>query len=246
MMVEDCLEESVDAAQRATATWSAAREMITELSELRLAGDGGPVPAPGLARLVEALDAHQRQAAEAAELVAHLAGDPDLDEEAFERLSLAHVRSRVECSGVERTHRDLAQLALGISSMLSSGGRVERLDRMAIAALHPTVGRRVSLVDDGASIPPLVPDELQVVLGGLLCRMLVDHRVLLVLDEVSYWVDEGTTLRLGTEASVLDYESPVQVSIPARDGVVALERLRGTDAEGRIALREVAASRFPR
>jgi len=240
------LEAVNDHAQRATADWTATKGITAELLELRLEGDSGPVPAPGLLELIDSIDEHLRLTVEASDLAHLLAGDPNPDEETFERFFVAAEVCQTEGALVGRVHRDIAQLALGISSRLGGSGRVERLDRAAVAALHPPLGRWVGLIEDGVKIPPLTLPQLEVVLGGLICRMLIDRQVLLVLDEVTLFIDDGETLLLGIAGEVTEFDSPVQVSTPAHEVAKRLEEMNGADPLGRITIQIASASWFAR
>ncbi len=128
---------------------------------------------------------------------------------------------------IERVTRQLAQLALGVSTGLAPGKRAERLDNAAVAVLHPPAGtdRQVDLVEDGLELFSRDRQDLQVELRGLFCRMLLDGNVTVRIGEVELRVGFDQTLHLVTPEEDAAWSAPVEVSVPARATAQALKAL---------------------
>jgi hypothetical protein len=95
-----------------------------------------------------------------------------------------------------RRLRQLAQLALGVSANLGGHDRAYRLDRAAVAVLHPPSTRRpvVLLHEDGLRLQSRRPGEVVVELCGAVSRLLLDRFGVLELRDgeghhVEAWVD---------------------------------------------------------
>ena len=234
MKVDQFTPNVISIAQQAVSNWTIARGLTTEMMELRLEGEHHPVPAPGLLTLMGKIDEHLYACTEASELAVMIKRNAELGEGSRESLSKAAHECLYRGNMVRVTLRQIAQLALGVSAQLHTSDRVERLDRMATAALVPPNGGGVSLYDDGIEIPPVDNDGLLVLLSGLLCRMLLEGWIAVEFGSVVVGVDGEGTLRLDGGERTSAHESPVQVSSAAFELLELLEQDLHTDSIGRV------------
>lgn len=186
-----------DAAARASRAWLLASGLLREVDEIRKGGSQPAIPAPGLARLLDAANRAAQRAAssadaagrlfdELAELGQALTTNPSPSSAAVRRaregegrLLRVQQEALTAAQETERLTRSMAQLALGVSACAASSDRIERLDRAAVAVLHPPEGQGWSglLVRDGLAFASESHEELPIEIAGLMCRMLLDRRV---------------------------------------------------------------------
>src|SRR5664280_458839 len=225
------------AAMRATRAWLLGKGLAAEIEVLRFEAEDGPAPAPGLTKLLDRLEHYLRAVCDLADRVGILFGEPDQSAELGARIEVETDAAEDGADEAERVSRRIAQLALGVSSGLGPGERVERLDRAGVAVLHPPPGsgRRMDIVEDGIEVFSRHKRELPVEFGGVICRMLIDRNVTVRFGEVELRVGRGETLHLITAKGARAWESPVQVSGPAH---AAAEALRSSG----MSLKQIRAS----
>jgi hypothetical protein len=228
-MADECLGNRANAAGlRASRAWLMGRSLAAEVEDVRLQGGDDPIPAPGLPKLLDHLERDLRDVLALAERVEVLLSGP---ERAVDLLSIIAVELEAAEEGadeIERITRQLAQLALGVSTGLAPGKRAERLDSAAVAVLHPPEGTGpiVDLVEDGLELSSHDREDLQVELRGLFCRMLLDGNTTVRIGEVELRVGLDQTLHLLTPDGDSAWPAPVEVTIPARAAGAALKSLR--------------------
>ena len=170
----DPLDLANTQAARATTAYLLGRGLAVEIDDSRFPDDRDPIPAPGLADLVEELAAATGDACNAGDLVAQLLRGPnDEDRRAFLHAALDDSVDASEAA--QRTTRSLAQLALGVTSQLGWNDEIARAERAATLVLHPVEERVVSLAEDGLVLRAHHDPELVTELCGAFCRMIVDH-----------------------------------------------------------------------
>ena len=170
----DPLDLANTQAARATTAYLLGRGLAVEIDDSRFPDDRDPIPAPGLADLVEELAAATGDACNAGDLVAQLLRGPnDEDRRAFLHAALDDSVDASETA--QRTTRSLAQLALGVTSQLGWNDEIARAERAATMVLHPVEERVVSLAEDGLVLRAHHDPELVTELCGAFCRMIVDH-----------------------------------------------------------------------
>jgi hypothetical protein len=194
LVESDAVSQPVnDAAARASRAWLVGLGLV-QLIESAAARDPEPRPLPGKDALSAALeDAVQGAVAAAEEAVAlcwtlaspvrqragghgsSVAAHAQADERSLVR---HHLAAGVAAREAERITRALAQLAFGVSAGSASSPEIERLDRAAVAALHPPEGHgpRAGLALDGLAFRSATRDELVVEIAGLLARLLFERR----------------------------------------------------------------------
>jgi hypothetical protein len=215
------------AALRAARAWLLGKGLAAEVEDLRFEGEDGPVPAPGLAKLLGRLDKDLRDICDLSDRVAILLHVPDQTAELVGRITVEVDAAEEGADETERVARRIAQLAFGVSSVLGPSERVERLDRAAVAVLHPpqATGTPVGLVADGIELFTRHAPELPVELGGIICRMLIDRNVTVRFGEVELRVGMDEAVHLITVEGDRAWNSPVHVSEPARATAKALKSL---------------------
>jgi hypothetical protein len=173
------------------------------------------------------LEKDLRDVCELSDRVAILCRDPEQTADLVARITVEVAAAEEGADDTERAARRIAQLALGVSSGLEPSKRAERLDRAALAVLHPPqgTGRTVGLVEDGLTFFSRHKRELQVELGGVICRMLVDRNVTVRFGDVELRVGSDETLHLVTPKADRAWDSPVTVSDPAHVTAKALKSL---------------------
>lgn len=257
------------AAARAARAWLISVGLGSEIEAISRS-DSSPTPTPGLQHLRTAID----RAAKAAAARADLAGrafdnlcsltsgissrgvSRELTRQlrAEERDLRRHDRETNEATReAERLTRSLAQLAFGVSAFHRTGDRVERLDRAAVAVLHPPHGQGVliAMVADGVELAATNREELVVEVAGMACRLLIDRHARVELrppalsgGSVQMEVGDDDVLvvtvtppatrgrrRAGSRSqpTVQRWESPVQVRNPAVFVVETLFEKLGLD-----------------
>jgi hypothetical protein len=142
------------------------------------------------------------------------------------RIELVADAADEEADETELIALRIAQLAFGVSSGLGFTERVDRLDRAAVAILHPPpgTGTPIGLVDDGFEFFSRHAPELPIEIGGTICRMLIDRNVLVRIGEVELRVSSDETFHLSTTDRDRSWDSPVQVDRPARVAAKALKK----------------------
>jgi len=222
---------------RAARAWLLSKGLAVEIEDLRFEAEDGPVPAPGLTKLLDRLEKYLRDVYDLADRVDILFRDPDQTSDLMARIDVETDAAEEGADETDRIARRVAQLALGVSSALEPNEHVERLDRAAVAVLHPPQRtlRPVGLVNDGIELFSRHAPELPVELGGVICRMLVDRNVNVRFGGVTLRVGRGETLHLITAKGARAWESPVQVSGPAH---AAAEALRSSG----MSLKQIRAS----
>jgi len=215
------------AALRAARAWLLGKGLAAEIEELRLEGEGGPVPAPGLPKLLDRLAKDLHDVCDLWDRVAILLRDPEQTPELVASIEVEADAAEEGADETERVARRIAQLAFGVSSALGLNERSERLDRAAVAVLHstPGTGRAVSLVDDGIELFTRHSPELRIELGGIICRMLVDRKVTVRFGEVELRVGSDATLHLIAADGERSWDSPIHISEPAHTTAKALKSL---------------------
>ena len=219
-------ERANAAALRASRAWLLAKGLATEVDELRFEAENGPVPAPGLTKLLDRLETEFRDVCDLSDRVAVLLRDPDQTPEMEARIDLVTDAAEEGADETELTARRIAQLAFGVSSGLGYTERLDRLDRAAVAVLHPPpgTGTPVGLVDDGFEFFSRHSPELPIELGGIICRMLIDRNVSVRFGDIELRVGPDETLHLVTSKGSKAWDSPVTVSDPARATAKALKK----------------------
>jgi hypothetical protein len=212
---------------RASRAWLLGRGLAAEVEQLRFTGGDRPVPAPGLPQLLDRLEQDLRDVLALSDRVDALLGGPEraVDLPAIVAVELGAAEEGAD--EIERVTRQLAQLALGVSTGLPPGQRAERLDGAAVAVLHPPAGygRTVHLIDDGLELFGHDRRELEVELRGLCCRMLLDGEVSAHFGEVVLRVGADQVLHLDTPDGASSWEAPVEVTLPAAAAGSALRDL---------------------
>ncbi len=212
---------------RASRAWLLGRGLAAEVEQMRFTGGDEPVPAPGLPPLLDRLEQDLRDVLALADRVDALLGGPEraVDLPAIVAVELGAAEEGAD--EIERVTRQLAQLALGVSTGLPPSKRAERLDSAAIAVLHPPIGtgRTVHLIDDGLELFGHDRRELEVELRGLCCRMLLDGEVSARIGEVVLRVGADQTLHLTTPDGEWSWAAPVEVTLPAMAAGAALKDL---------------------
>jgi hypothetical protein len=227
-MADECVGNRANAAGlRASRAWLLGRGLAAEVADLRFTGGDDPIPAPGLPTLLDRLERDLRDVLALSERVDALLGGP---ERAVDRPDVVAVEADAAEEGageIERVTRQLAQLALGVSTGLAPGKRAERLDSAAVAVLHPPTGTdgTVHLVDDGLELFSHDRRELEVELRGLCCRMLLDGEVTARIGRIELRVGSDQTLTLRTPDGDSSWAAPVEVTLPAAAANSALKAL---------------------
>jgi hypothetical protein len=211
----------------ASRAWLLGRGLAAEVEQVRFTGGDEPVPAPGLPQLLDRLEQDLRDVLALADRVDALLGGPEraVDLPAIVAVELGAAEEGAEA--IERVARQLAQLALGVSTGLPPSPRAERLDSAAVAVLHPPAGggRTAHLIDDGLELFGHDRRELEVELRGLCCRMLLDGEVSAHFGEVVLRVGGDQTLHLATPDGESSWAAPVEVTLPAVAAGSALKAL---------------------
>jgi len=229
-------ERANAAALRATRAWLLGKCLATEVDDLRFGREDAPVPAPGLAKLLVRLERDVRDVCDLSDRVSFLLRDPDQTEELEARIEVEADAAEEGADESQRVARRIAQLACGVSSALGSSERVQRLDRAAVAVLHPPPGEGtlVGLVDDGLEFFSRRAPGLRIELRGIICRMLVDRNVAVRFGRVELRVGADETFHLSTPEGDRTWISPIYVGAPAR--VIAKALLKAE-----ISLKEIRA-----
>jgi len=211
------LERANAAALRASRAWLLAKGLAAEVDELRFEAEDGPVPAPGLTKLLDRLEKDFRDVCDLSDRVVVLLRDPDQTPELVARIELVVDAADEGADETELVARRIAQLAFGVSSGLSYTERADRLDRAAVAILHPPpgTGTPVGLVDDGFEFFSRHAPELPIELGGIICRMLVDRNVCVRFGDIELRVGPDETFHLSTPEEDRAWDSPVSAIEPA-------------------------------
>ncbi|MEI8051326.1 MAG: hypothetical protein WCI12_07810 [Actinomycetes bacterium] len=230
--VDDLIEQgpsacrwlSNDAVLVAGRAWLEAKGLAEEISAMRIEGEHGVIPAPGLFGFVDDAERSLREGTEAADLVVRLVSEPGLSDETLRRAAMAAHRSITACDRSSRALRQIAQVGFGVSAMLGPSERVERLDRVAVAALvaPDASGERRTLIED--QMTPQAPDEaaLLVELGGLICRMLIDGAMRVRIGQVTITSSHDGVIELRGPEMAENWSSPVPVGGVVRDVFNAL------------------------
>lgn len=228
MVPEEARARANAAALRAARAWLLGKGLAVEIEEMRFESEGGPVPAPGLPKLLDRLQKDLRDVCDLSDRVAILLRNPDQTEDLVARIEVEADAAEEGADEAELVTRRIAQLAMGVSSGLGPSDRVQRVDRAAVAVLHPPLGtgRSVGLVDDGIELFSRHTPELPIELGGIICRMLVDRNVTVRFDDVMLSVGPDETLHLITAEGDTAWDSPVHVSEPAHATTKARKAMR--------------------
>ena len=182
------------------------------------------VPTPGMAVLQDRIEAGVGAVGDRAELIGLLLSDPERSDELDARIRAEAADAHAGAEAVGRTVRQLAQLALGVSSRLGPGSRVDKLDRTAVAVLAPFDHQLggVALEVDKVELFCHTRDEVRVELGGVLCRLLVDGLAGIQIGPTWAWVVSDGVLHLETPGGERSWEPPVTVGEPAEIWASAL------------------------
>jgi hypothetical protein len=227
-MADECVGNRANAAGlRASRAWLLGKSLAAEVEEVRFQGGDDPIPAPGLPKLLDRLEQDLRDVLALSERVDVLLGGPEQGVDLPDIISVELHAAEEGAAEVERVTRQLAQLALGVSTGLVPSKRAERLDSAAVAVLHPPddAAPMADLVEDGLELFSHDREELLVELRGLCCRMLLDRNVTVRIGEVELRVGFDQTLHLATQEEDTAWEAPVEVTVPARATGEALEAL---------------------
>ena len=175
------------------------------------------MPAPGLPVLLDRLETNLRNVSEVSDRIAILLRDPEPTAELLKRIAMETGAAEQGADEAECACRRIAQLAFGVTSGMGPSERAERLDRAAVAVLHPPVGtgRPVGLVNDGIQHFGHHVPELPVELRGIICRMIIDRNVIVRFDEIELELAPDEDLHLTTSSGHEVWSSPMQVSEPA-------------------------------
>ncbi len=228
VMADECVGNRANAAGlRASRAWLLGRSLAAEVEEVRFKGGDNPIPAPGLPQLLDHLERDLRDVLALSERIDGLRGGP---ERAVDRPAIIAVELDAAERGahaIERVARQLAQLALGVSTGLAPSKRAERLDNAAVAVLRPptAIDHTVVLTDDGVELFSHDRLELEVELRGLCCRMLLDGNVTARIGAVELRVGSDQTLHLITADGETSWDAPVEVTLPAVAAGAALKAL---------------------
>jgi hypothetical protein len=227
-MADECVGNRANAAGlRASRAWLLGKGLAAEVEDVRFQGGDDPVPAPGLPKLLDRLERNLRDVLALSERVDVLlrGSERAVDLQAIVAVELDAAEEGAD--EIERVTRQLAQLALGVSTGLVPSKRAERLDSAAVAVLHPPTGTgmTVDLVEDGLELFSHDRHELRGELRGLFCRMLLDRNVTVRIGDVELRVGFDQTLHLTTPDDHAAWEAPVEVSVPARAVGKALKSL---------------------
>ena len=216
-----------NAALRAARAWLLGKGLAGEVEDLRFAADDGPVPAPGLSKLLERLERNLRDVCDLSDRVAILLHDPEQTPDLVARIEIEADAAEEGAEETDRIARRIAQVAFGVSSGLGPVDRVERLDRAAVAVLYPPdgLGKQPRLVDDGIELFARHAAELPVELGGIICRMLTDRNVTVRFGQIELRVGSDETLDLSTPEGDRAWDSPIQVAEPAHATAKALKSI---------------------
>jgi hypothetical protein len=215
------------AALRAARAWLLGKGLAAEVEDLRFEGEDGPVPTPGLPKLLDRLEKDLRDVSALSDRVDVLLRDPEQTADLVARITVEVDAAEEGADEAERVARRIAQLVFGVSSGLGPSERVERLDRAAEAVLYPSqgTGRPVGLADDGIELFTRHAPELPVELGGIICRMLIDRNVGVRIGGVTLRVGSDEALHLMTPEGDTVWDSPVQASVPAHVTAKALKSM---------------------
>lgn len=192
---------------------------------MRLQSADEMAPVPGLPRLLDRLDHNLRYVSVLSDRIDDLVYG---SEQPWNLMSILEVEADAVEEGAEvvaRVARQIAQLALGVSTGLVPSKSAERLDDAAIAVLSPPyrLGETVGLVCDGIQLFSNDHADLEVELRGICCRMLLDHNVSVRIGDVELMVGSDEVLHLFTADCDSEWEAPVVVLDPARATVKALK-----------------------
>ena len=210
---------------RASRAWLLGKGLAAEVELMRLQGGDEMVPAPGLPKLLDRLDHNLQCVSALSDRIDDLLYG---SEQPWNLMSIVEVEADALEEGAEvvaRIARQIAQLALGVSTGLVPRKSAERLDDAAIAVLSPPyrLGETVGLVCDGIELFSNDHTDLEVELRGICCRMLLDHNVCVRIGDVKLMVGSDEVLHLSTADSDSEWEAPVEVLYPARATVRALK-----------------------
>lgn len=170
---DDALGAANAAAGAATTAYLLGRGLAAEIDDLRFPDGRDPIPAPGLDGLLRQLGDATGEACNAADRVLHVTAPAPR--------ARAVAEAEREAERAAARVRALAQLLLGVSSAFEWNDAIARAERAAVRVLFPLDGPAVPLVDDGLELHGRARDELRTELCGALCRMVVDHDVVLAL-----------------------------------------------------------------
>ncbi len=195
-------------AARASCAWLTAQGLAAEIKRLRRLDS---TPAPGRKILLRRAESASLEAHEAAQLILTCSDDDDFDE--WDRDEAA-VRCADRTLDAERAARQLAQLAMGVSSCHDGDPRNLRLDRAAVAVVcHPLTG--ASLRADGIEMFATTQEALLSEMAGLICRLIVEPNTTLLVGPVELEADHDGNLTLTDGSEVHHWETPVSVYFPA-------------------------------
>lgn len=245
LTIEACRWTANDLAMQASQQWLLAKGLVTEIEALRWAADGGPTPAPGLAALLETVEATSTEVVRRADVVATLCG-VELGISLEDPAELAAAQRGVDACGLAfdelaAATRSLATLCLGVGAGLAWSDTTARADRAAVATLKFTDGYVPALSEDSPAIASTTTDEFVIELTGLLCRLGLDEGGAIELSTaagtatvvVESALAGDLELRLSTTASVepaileargwtavgdawvASYEAPLPMRLPA-------------------------------
>ena len=108
---------------------------------MRFKGGDDPVAAPGLPKLLDRLERDLRDVLALSERIDGLVDGPERSLDLPQIIAVELDAAEEGADEIERVTRQLAQLALGVSTGLPPGKRAERLDNAAVAVLHPPRAR---------------------------------------------------------------------------------------------------------
>ncbi len=162
-----------ESAMFAAQAWLTGRGIFDAIGDLRSNADGDPIPAPGVDEALDALTAASEAVCDTADTVDAIT-ESNADAETIEAISSAHDRVLDATLDCRNSLRRLAQLCLGVTSMLSWSTAVARAERAAVATL---VDSAIRLEADTACLELLSTsaEELAVELAGVVSRIVLDH-----------------------------------------------------------------------
>ena len=171
--------EANRSAARAVQAWAAGRGFAAEIADLRVAGDGQLIAAPGLPHAIQEIEESSIEACNRADVIYRLAVlhpepvEQSRIEEEFEKLYEYTSRT-------EYWMRRLAELCKGISAHLASTDAIERTDRAAVIAVKQWPAGE-ELLGDGLWPRSRNFPEFITELAGYFSRMIVDHNCRLAM-----------------------------------------------------------------
>ena len=203
--------EANSSAARAARAWLLAAGLGAEIERLRRPHDQPPIAAPGIEELLEIAQGSAIAAHEGAVEAHEAARGGDWDEVTSARGSAENFAELAE-----RTTRQIAMLALGVSAWHPSDLYLDGTDRAAVTVLSAGIG--LGQVRPGElELYATKRSELVTEIAGLLCVLLVARTLAVRVGPVRIWCDGSDALHVVLDGhdDDLSWPSPVSVWQPA-------------------------------